>query len=163
MQRVNTQGFTLIEILIVMVIISIVSGIALMTITSNQHKQLEQVAKKLSNLITLAEHQALLQPATLGLGMTQTSYQFFQFSEDNSWQSLNDKNFASHTMPAHVQLSLKIHDKTIPLNGKPTIIISESGDITPFVIFIAKTGEKPFYQVIGDASGKISSGVIHEK
>ena len=162
MQRVKTQGFTLIEILIVMVIISIVSGIALLTITSNQHKQLQQVAKKLSHLIVLAEHQAMLQPATLGLGVSKTGYQFFEFKEGNKWRALNDRHFGSHLVSASVQFILKIRGKQIPLDGKPGIIISESGDMTPFVLFIGKNGEKPLYQVKGEANGKVTSGVVHE-
>jgi hypothetical protein len=37
----------------------------------------------------------------------------------------------------------------------PTLIISTSGDITPFVIWIGKQNATPLYKIIGDASGRI--------
>jgi hypothetical protein len=95
------------------------------------------------------------------LGISTTGYQFFTF-KNASWEVLQDKNLGAHPFPANIQLLLKMHDKEIPLDGKPTIIISESGDITPFVILIAKKGEKPHYQVKGTANGKIESMVAHE-
>src|SRR5258708_39791946 len=72
-------GFTLIEILIVIVIISIVSGIAALTISRNQQKQYEYLANSLAHLITLAEEEAMLRPATLGLAFTPNSFQFFEY------------------------------------------------------------------------------------
>src|SRR5438105_3387067 len=72
----RTLGFTLIEILIVIVIISIVTGIAALTISRNQQKQYEYLATSLSHLITLAEEEAMLRPTTLGLAFTDHTFQF---------------------------------------------------------------------------------------
>lgn len=74
-------GFTLLEILIVMVIMSIVAGFAVMTISYNRNSQVEQIAKQLKNIITLAEEEAILQSTTLGLAFTQHSFQFYQYQE----------------------------------------------------------------------------------
>lgn len=161
------RGFTLIEILIVIVIISIVSGVALITVTNNQRKQFENLANMLVNVITLAEQEAILRPATLGLALSENSYQFYDYHtttdpDSNPWQPLEDRNLGLHSIPNNVHLSLKIQDKPAPINGKPQIIISESGDVTPFVIFVGKKDEAPIYQVIGDASGKIKSEMVHE-
>lgn len=161
-------GFTLIEILIVMVIISIVSGIALLTITNNPHKQIENFAHQLTNLITLAKEEAMLRPATLGLAFTQTSFQFFGYknktTEDESpWQPLNDRNLGLRSLPSQIQITLKIQNKSAALSNKPQIIISESGDITPFVIFIGKKGEGAYYQIKGDANGQIKSEAVREE
>lgn len=158
----TAKGFTLIEILIVMVIISVVSGLAVLTITNNQHKQLEEAAKKLKYLIVLAEQQAMLQPATIGIGMTKTSYQFFELKEDNTWRIMNHSLLGSQSLPTNSQFHLKIHDKESPLTGKPGIVISASGDLTPFIVSIGKKGNAPLYEVKGTSSGKITSGVVSE-
>ena len=156
------KGFTLIEILIVMVIISVVSGLAVLTITNNQHKQLEESAKKLKSLIVLAEQQAMLQPTTIGIGFTETSYQFFEAKPDHTWRSMNNAMLGSQSLPEGARFFLKIRDKASPLNGKPVIVITASGDITSFLVLIAKKGRAPLYQVKSDGSGKVVSEVAGE-
>ena len=39
----------------------------------------------------------------------------------------------------------------------PQIVISTNGDITPFKIYVAKTGKSPRYVISGDADGNITS------
>jgi general secretion pathway protein H len=63
----KSAGFTLIEILIVMVIISIVGAASLLSISRNKNSQMENFARQLTNLITLAQQQAMLQPAVIGM------------------------------------------------------------------------------------------------
>ncbi len=163
--RRRVKGFTLIEILIVIVIISIVSGVALVTLSSNKTKQLENLAKQLTHLITLAESEAMLQPCTLGLAFYHHSFQFFNYKphEKNPWQAIVTGSLGLHNIPEHVQLTLRVNDEGKALDGKPYIFISESGDITAFTITIASIGHKPAYVVRGDASGNVQTEIYHEK
>jgi general secretion pathway protein H len=168
-ESASPKGFTLIEILIVIVIISIVSGIAALTITRNQQRDLQNLANSLTHLITLAEEEAILRPAILGLGFTPTQYQFFhyhhQVTEDHPqhWRAMTDKIFGSHPIPKNIYLRVVVQGKSVPLNGQPQIIISSSGDIVPLVILIGKTNARPTYQVIGNSNGEIKSELVHEK
>lgn len=160
------QGFTLIEILIVIVIISIVSSIAALTISHNQQKQYEYLAKSLAHLITLAEEEAMLRPATLGLAFTPENYQFFEYQDKGTkthWVALTDKLFGKHTYSSSIKLTVHVQNKTVPLDGQPHLIISASGDIVPFTIWIGKEDQEPSYQVTGFADGNISSGIYHAK
>lgn len=165
MTKRMAKGFTLIEILIVIVIISIVSGVALITISNNKTKQLESFAKQLTRLITLAESEAMLQPTTLGLAFYQHSFQFFNYkpSEDHPWQAITTGNLKLHKIPEHIQLTLRVNNEIKALDGKPHILISESGDITVFTLTIANRGEKPAYVVRSDASGNIEAEAYYEK
>lgn len=162
-QRRTLRGFTLIELLIVIVIISVVSSVALLTISHNQNKDIENFAHRLVQVITLAEHEAMLRPATLGLGFTGTTYQFYNYKPSSKWQPIDDKNLSSHSIPNNVQITLKMNEKTIALDGKPVIIISESSDITPFIILLSEPNKRPVYQVTGDANGNIKSEPAHEE
>jgi general secretion pathway protein H len=164
----SEKGFTLIEILIVMLIISIVSGVAVLTISNNQRKQMEMLADKLVNLITLAEEEAMLRPATLGLAFTPQSYQFFRFvepgtAETTAWQPLETRNFTRQMLPTNVSISIKVAGQTLELNGKPQIIITASGDVAPFIITIGKMGEKPAYAVINNNAGTLKAEALNEK
>src|SRR5688500_5366349 len=72
------KGFTLLEILVVLVIISVVATMGMLTIGYNDHKKIEAFAKDLTETITLAEEQALLQPTNLNLVFTKKTFGFYQ-------------------------------------------------------------------------------------
>lgn len=167
--KITARGFTLIELLIVILIISLVSGIAVMTISHNQKKEYEYLANSLTHLITLAEEEAMLRPATIGIGFTANSFQFFAYNKTVTtgllWEALTDKPYGSHHFSDHIKIVVIIQNKAVPLDGKPYLIISTSGDITPFTILIGKEDETPSYQVKGYSDGSVIviSGTYHEK
>jgi general secretion pathway protein H len=160
---VRANGFTLIELLIVIVIISIISSVALLTITHNQNKNIENFAHELIQIMTLAEHEAMLRPATLGLGLTKKTYQFYIYNSSSKWELFLDKNLGNHTIPNNIQVVLKINDKIVALNAKPAIVISSSSDMTPFTILLGEPGKHPIYQVIGEANGNLKSEPVNEE
>ena len=154
------RGFTLIEILIVMAIISIVSGVAVLAITSNQNKSIEYFTQQLTHLIQLSEEEAMLRPATLGLAFTPTTFQFFSYHKN--WQPLTDKNFGEHTIPNNIKIIVTVQNKPVPLDGKPHLIISTSGDVSPFLILIGKQNKPPRHQISGESNGNIKMEEAHE-
>lgn len=162
-------GYTLIEILIVMLIISIVGASAVLSISVNQTTRFKNLAHEITNLLTLGEEQALLQAAVYGLAFTDKSFQFYQFdanAKDHPWQPLTDKVLGLHTIPDGVQITVKVRDKIMHLAKnpqapqQPQLIISTSGDIIPFTILIGQTDKPPRFQIIGNANGSIESAAI---
>ena len=86
----SKAGYTLIEILIVVLIISIVTSVAMLSIGRNENKQMESFAQELMQMLSLAEEQAMLQPTVLGLMLSEQSLQFASFkpafdSDKSSW------------------------------------------------------------------------------
>lgn len=154
-----SKGYTLIEILIVVVIISIISSIALVTISHNPHKQLASLTHQLTRLITLNEQEAMLRPAIVGLGFYNHGLQFYDYlPTKNTWLATTHKD-----LPKQVQITLVTHNQQIRLDGKPSIIISESGDITPFKLTLETQNSHAIYVITGDASGNIQTEMYHEK
>lgn len=159
-------GFTLIEILIVMLIISIVSSVAVLTISHNEKSELHTFSKQLANLLRLAEEQALLQPAVLGFNFDDTSFAFYQFQENardknNQWQELTDSTLARHTIPKGISLNLKINGADVDNKpGQPKLIISNNGDVPAFVLLIGEKDHPPLYQIVGDEDGSIRSETV---
>jgi general secretion pathway protein H len=151
----KTAGFTLVEVLIVIVIISIVASITMLSIHFNHNKQIESLAQNIAGLITLAEEEAMLRPCVLGLAFTTDHYQLYSYDENNHhWQPLSSHIFNAQPIPKDTQITLKIHDKIISAEGKPYLIISPSGDIPAFTILIGKLNQEPLYQIIGKESGE---------
>ncbi|MBX3709950.1 MAG: type II secretion system minor pseudopilin GspH [Gammaproteobacteria bacterium] len=163
-----SAGYTLIEILIVIFIISIVTSVALLSISHNENKRLESFTREFVQIMTLAEEQAMLQPTVLGLKLDKYSYQFASYhsplgEQKNPWVPLQDKILGNHKIPSNIQLDMKMTGKQVSDSSDsaqtnlPQIIISTNGDITPFTIYVAKRGQKPRYVIKGEADGSISS------
>jgi general secretion pathway protein H len=162
------QGMTLIEILVVMVIISIVSGAALLTISRNQNEPLRLLTLQLTHAFTLAEEQAIVQSTVLGFALSSHTLQFYQYQEktphhDNCWKALTDLNLGKKRIAEDIKITLKTPDATIKsiqniMQTEPPLLFYASGDMTPFIMLIGKKNQKPRYQIIGTAGGEIRSG-----
>lgn len=172
------RGYTLIEILIVLFIISIVTSVALLSISRNENKQLESFANELTQKVTLAEEQAMLQPHVLGLSLRGNSYQFASYEaeageEKNVWTPQEDAILGKHKIPSDIEISVQMGGvRTAALEDEvedevdeaekmnPQIVISTNGDITPFIIYVGKKGEKPRYAITGDADGSVTNKLL---
>lgn len=163
-------GFTLIEILVVIFIISIVTSIAILSIGHNENKKLEAFASDLTQMISLAEEQAMLQPAILGILLQNRTIQWMawqpvQNGRQSGWLPLQDKLLGLHAVPANVELKLMIgsavsasqQDKNIQT---PQITISTNGDITPFRLYVGKRGQPPRYVITGDTDGNVTTTTL---
>ena len=132
------KGFTLIEILVVIVIIGITLGFAMLAFGDfGASKRIVFAAEQLGNTLKLAEQQAILETSTLGLRIENNSYQILKYEHSRHWKSPANKGiFKVNYLPANTTLTLKTNNKTIP--GTPSIIINPSGQITPFTLSFAK-------------------------
>ncbi len=162
---VKQNGFTLIEILIVIVIISIVACFAVLSINIYQNKRLETLANQLKNTLNLAQQEALLRPTTLGFEIKKNSILFYEHhnnseSEQDPWEAATDSIFGLHHIPNDVQMTLKIKGKSVE-DLHPQLILSGS-DITPFTIYVGKKGNPPLYKIIGESDGNIKTEAINE-
>jgi general secretion pathway protein H len=163
------SGYTLIEILVVLFIISIVTSVAMLSIGRNDNKQMEAFANELTQVMTLAEEQAMLQTTVLGLSFTGHSYQLasFQSAQDNKkagWLPVHDTVLGEHDIPSSIHVVLSLSGKKVELAEQasinPQIIISTSGEVTPFTIYVSKAGEKPRYAITGDADGNVTNTLL---
>lgn len=167
--RGAAAGFTLIELLVVIFIISIVTTVTLMTISRNENRDIETFANELTQMVSLAEEQAMLQPTVLGISLAPHTIQFAALSKDDVnhqpvWLPLEDHVLDRYSIPQNIQISLQVAGAPVSLNPAtksiPQIIISTNGDVTPFVMFVGKKGKKPRYAITADADGNVSSTLL---
>lgn len=172
MTRLNGRhfvGFTLIEVLIVIFIISIVTSVALLSIGHNENKKIETFTNELTQVVSLAEEQAMLQPVILGIAFQENSFQFLRYEHDKDekesrWIPLNDNVLGKHEIPQGVNVEVKVqHVNMAEVKEKinvPQIIFSTNGDITPFTIRVGKKGKKPRHAIIGEADGHLTQKTL---
>lgn len=165
----KTIGFTLIEILVVLMIMSIVACVAVLSIRHDENQALKTLANEITQTVTLAEEQAMLQPNVLGLSFNSRHFQFASLQpqadgKKSSWTPVADKNLGLHKIPKEFQVNVVVGNKQNSNDQEsatnPQIVISTSGDLTPFTIYVGKVGEKPRYAISGDADGKITNELL---
>lgn len=156
MKQINAKGFTLIEVMIVVLIMAIVTTVAMMSLPLSDHSRQTKIdALELLQILKLAEQHALLQTTVLGLRMTGSGFQFYQYV-------MNDQN-QGHWVPlAHDQLSephrfnhgITLKAKRLPANG--FITFSASGDVSPFSLLISDQSHHHCYEIDGVENGTLS-------
>lgn len=163
----SKRGFTLIEVLVVIFIISIVTSVAMLTIGRNERKQVESFANELTQLVSFAEEQAVLRSNVLGLSLNKDYLQFssLQLAKNGiqqNWQPFTDKVLGKHVVPDDIAVNIKVGDIKSSDDDddkpkSPQIIISTNGDVTPFSIYVGQKGKKPLYVISGDTDGNVTT------
>lgn len=149
----NNKGFTLIEILIVIVIIGITLGFALMSFGDfGEGRRVLTSAEQLVNTLKLGQQQAILETSTLGLRIDNKSYQLLKYQ--NQWVPFSNKGIFKPTqLPKNTLVNLKTSSN--PPIGTPAIIINPSGDMTPFVLTMGTANEPVIVTITGLHNGSL--------
>jgi general secretion pathway protein H len=116
------KGFTLIEILVVVIIVATISGIALMSIgLIGDDRDLDTERQRLVSLIETAQDEATLQGREFGLELMTSTYRFVEFDPFASrWSEiLGDDLFRLRQLPEGMEFELYVEDKRVVLADDP--------------------------------------------
>ncbi len=123
------RGFTLIEILVVLVIIGLMTSAVVLMGTDNRAEiaraEVEQVQAKLK----LALEEAQLHGVEMGLVASETGYQFVTFGSDR-WSAIaDDPAYQQHLLPDGFELALQIEGFPLADGRLPGARITEAGTV----------------------------------
>ncbi len=140
----NVQGFTLIEIMVVVVIISIMVGVVTLSFPDTNRDLLKEDAERFSSLVLLAEDEAILQSRDLALAINDEGYAFFS-RENKKWQAFSKTPFKPRKLSGLEKPELYLEGVSIQLTKaektKPQIVIYSSGEVTPFTYSFGYEGK----------------------
>ena len=155
----KSLGFTLIEIMVVIVVVSILVGAVSLTFPRSTDDLLKEDADRFSELISLFEDEAILESRDLAVAINDSGYSFLSKNKDGkTWNMFSDEPFKPRKLSGKVISKLYLEGDSIKLEDKgktkPQIIIYSSGEMTPFVYsFGYKNGSQVSIDV--DAGGTI--------
>ena len=154
------QGFTLIEVLLVVLLMGIVSGMVLLAANpSDPSRVVAGEADRLEEAISLAQDSAINDNEQYGLLATEDGYLFLVYDDaSRQWLPSTNPAFASYKLPEEVILEVSAAETpggngkndARPLQGKggkealkPQMLLLSSGESTATLLEVSAEGVVP--------------------
>ena len=156
--RLNKRGFTLLEVMVVVLIIGITLSIGVLSLGDRQEDLIEEEGRRLSALIKLASDEAVMNGEELGLLLDEESYLFSRL-EGEEWRPMaEDRQFRERKLPEGMTLELELDERQVILDegeAQPRIFILSSGELTPFLLTLQSADEAWKYELSGHFNGQL--------
>ncbi len=140
-------GFTLVELLLTLFIISIMASLAVISFSNNLDKALSQEAQRLQAVIDMAIDEAIAQSAELTLIVDDNGYRFAALSaDDGKWVSIKEKPFSDYPWPEAISVSVNIDGSAVDAQAMAQLKQwqNAAGDISPMLLFLSSGELLPF-------------------
>ncbi|MBI1195617.1 MAG: type II secretion system protein GspH [Gammaproteobacteria bacterium] len=160
----HQAGFTLLEVLVVVLIIGIVLSVAVISLPADHEKALQTEAERIDALIGLAQQEAIIQDRELALEIKKDGYRFL-IQDGETWTPMSDTTFRARTVEEPIRLDLitdgvpllqrdNAEDTTNTEDTSPRIFILSSGELSEFTISVRNPDVPVEFLVHGEISGR---------
>ncbi|AGH80125.1 general secretion pathway protein H [Psychromonas sp. CNPT3] len=178
--KARQQGFTLLEIMLVVLIMAMVSVVVVMNLPKITERQqdLDWQAQRFVTLLSFAQDEALMSGKELGIIFKDNAYQFVVYAyKEKAWQALELKRIITDVTLAepltlHYALLGALWEELDSQNVNvkpgtlaPQVYIMSSGEVTPFTLQFLNTqdGDRPASALLSiNMSGEITKEDTHE-
>jgi general secretion pathway protein H len=167
----RASGFTLLEILVVIVIIGIITTMAVVStnVLGGDH-EMDQEAARLSAVLLQAREDAMLQGQDVGFRIDPRGYDFLRYdSRNDSWTLVTDDPLLrERSLPDGMLAGLVLESRNVQLKARapesnstttstltPQFVVQASGDLVPFEIVLGREGTDERRRITGTADGAI--------
>jgi len=158
-------GFTLIEVLIVVVIIGVITaGIVLSVNVIGRDRELERESDRLLALFTYVREQAELQTREYGVMFQDDGYEFLTYDTRRAaWRGVfEDDALRARHLPDGLGFKLSVEARPVvlarPKDSKdktPQVMIFSNGDLTTFAATLEREGGMRSVTLTEDAKGQV--------
>jgi general secretion pathway protein H len=167
----RNKGFTLVEILVVVVIMAVVISLAVLSIgVTGRDAQIDEETRRIEGLVGLLHERALLEGRDFGLRIEPSAYEFVVYEPNHDrWLRMDQEHeFRHRELPKGLSFQLQLDSQTVVLKPidrnlasdqaplSPQVAIAASGEGTPFRLTLLREETRAQASVDGDALGKLS-------
>ena len=162
----SDSGFTLLEVLVVLVIIGIVTAMAVVsTSVLGGDRQIDEEAQRLQAVLAQAREESMLDGRDVGLRVDRQGYDFLRYNgRVGAWElAAGDALLRERELPAGVNASLRLESREIELTPRaaptkdappqPQVVVMASGDVIPFELLLRREGGDEVRRVAGTVDG----------
>jgi len=166
------RGFTLLEILVVIVIIGVM--VAMVTLSFNvlgSDRETAEETRRFWAVLRQAREEAELQAIDVAVFVGTTNYEFLRFdTRRNEWQQIADDTlYAPRELPEGLRFRLWMESRELVLkpglpdrskkdeNQKwpPQVMVLSSGDVAPFELQIERDAAPALWRMTAQADGDL--------
>jgi len=155
------RGFTLLEVMVVVVIIGIMLGVSALSLRGDSHaKLLEREATRLAALLDMASQEAVMRGEQLAVRFRDDGYAFMVLA-DGGWRPVDDERaLRARELPDDIRLRLELEDNPPPSlvseeSDTPQVFLLSSGEMTPFVVTLWSPRSEQRYLLKGSLLGRL--------
>lgn len=161
--RRHNNGFTMIEILVVLIVVGLLAALAVANIGGNQQKrEMDNAVSQMFLLMQSANEQAVLDNSEIGLKLKEQAYRFMRFDDlTGEWVPMKDRMFRSYRYPEWLVVTDIIEDDLPRLTTdedqeRPDIVFFSSGELTPFEMeFTIGSDTDLMYRIYTNETGEL--------
>jgi general secretion pathway protein H len=164
--RHASTGFTLVEILVVLVIIGVMIGGAVLSVhVASSDSDLEKERNRIVAVMDYIRDQATLQSREYGIRCFEGGYEFLVYDARNEvWLRVEDDALTqARKLPVGIEMTLAVEGQKIVLppakikdeDRKPQILLFSSGELNLFELTLRRAGGKGVSFKPGSASENI--------
>ena len=150
----SATGFTLIEIMVVLLIVAITIGMVGINLQRGDNNRVQEEADRIVILLQAAREEAILQGKVFAVQFSNDGYRFLRDNNKGKLELIEQDDVLSpRSLPDGVTLSFTLDGAVA--DTEAGLILDPSGSFIPFVLTL-RAGEAT-WQALGLANGKIQS------